>query len=276
MLKYVGFKPFSEKKYKKVLELIKCMHILAALILVHKLFFKTKHKQIFMKKIILSLVAAATLLATTVNAQTTTEADYKPAAGDNTLELQLAPLGAAPFSMGGIRYRRFLDATTALRATVYLGYTSSTEVTQQADEFPGAQELKTKNSSFEIGIRPGIEKHLAGTSRLSPYFGGELDFAIKTSKEKEEVQAGTDVEENVIKNEDGFTRFGLNGIFGADYYIAPKVFLGAELGFGFAFTKDSKTVTEPAGGGDTVTEKGGGSFILAPNVLAQFRLGIVF
>ena len=49
MLKYVGFKPFSEKKYKKVLELIKCMHILAALILVHKLFFKTKHKTLYEK-----------------------------------------------------------------------------------------------------------------------------------------------------------------------------------------------------------------------------------
>lgn len=223
-----------------------------------------------MKKIILSLVAAATLLATEVNAQ-----DYKPAAGDNTLELQLAPLGAAPFSMGGIRYRRFLSETTALRATVYLGYTSNTEITQQADEFPGAEELKTRTSSFEIGLRPGIEKHFAGTDRLSPYIGGELDFAMKTSKEKEEVQSGSDVEENVIKNEDGFTRFGLNGVFGADYYIAEKVFLGAELGFGFAVTKDSKTVTEPAGG-ESTTEKGGGSFTLAPNVLAQFRLGIVF
>jgi len=223
-----------------------------------------------MKKLILSVVAAATLLATEVNAQ-----EYKPAAGDNTLELQLAPLGAAPFSMGGIRYRRFLDATTALRATVYVGYTNTSEVTTQ--EGPGQEELRTRNSSFEIGLRPGIEKHFEGTSRLSPYFGGELDFAIKTTKEKEEVGGtpGVAVEENIVKNEDGYTRFGLNGIFGADYYIAEKVFLGAELGFGLSYTKDAKTVTEPAGGSSS-TEKGGGSFTIAPNVLAQFRLGIVF
>jgi hypothetical protein len=30
MLSNVGFKAFSEKKYKKVLDVIKCMHILAA------------------------------------------------------------------------------------------------------------------------------------------------------------------------------------------------------------------------------------------------------
>lgn len=223
-----------------------------------------------MKKIILSLVAAATLLATEVNAQ-----DYKPAAGDNTLELQLAPLGGAPFSMGGIRYRRFLDETTALRATVYVGYTNSTDITTQAG--PGQEELRTKNSAFEIGLRPGIEKHLAGTTRLSPYIGAELDFAIKTSKEKEEVggAGGAAVETNVTKNADGFTRFGLNGVFGADYYVAEKVFLGAELGFGFSYRKDSKVVSEPAGGG-SFTSKRGGEFTLAPNVLAQFRLGVVF
>lgn len=45
MLPYVGFGPFSEKKYKKILDVMKCMHILAALILVHKTFLKLNTKQ---------------------------------------------------------------------------------------------------------------------------------------------------------------------------------------------------------------------------------------
>ncbi len=203
---------------------------------------------------------------------------YKPAAGDKTLELQFAPLGGAPFSMGGIRFRQFMSETTALRATVYLGYTRSSEITQEADSDAKLEQLKKAESAFEIGIRPGFEKHLGGTSRLSPYYGAELDLAIRNTSEVQDVQTGeTKVEKGKTRNGDGFKRFGLNAIFGADYYIAEKVFLGAEMGFGLAFTKDSKTVNVATDGKKTESKMGkGGDFAFGPNVLAQFRLGIVF
>lgn len=95
-----------------------------------------------MKKIILSVaVAVATILSTEVSAQ-----DYKPAAGQNTLELQLAPLGANPFSMGGIRFRHFMSETSALRATVYVGYMNETTITTQ--ESTGQKELKREKLFF--------------------------------------------------------------------------------------------------------------------------------
>jgi opacity protein-like surface antigen len=227
-----------------------------------------------MKKIILSVaVAVAALLTTEVSAQ-----EYKPAAGQNTLELQLAPLGANPFTMGGIRFRRFTSETSAIRATVYVGYMNETEIKTQ--EGPGQKELKIKNSSFEVGLRPGIEKHFAGTDRLSPYIGAELDFAIKTSTKKEDNggAGGSDVTVTTTKNDDGFTRFGLNGVFGADYYVAEKVYLGAELGFGFSYSKESAVKVSDTAPGFVAPDdvKGGSTFAIAPNVLAQFRLGIVF
>lgn len=203
---------------------------------------------------------------------------YKPVAGDKTLELQFAPLGGAPFSMGGIRFRQFMSETTALRATVYLGYTRSSEITQEADSDAKLEQLKKAESAFEIGIRPGFEKHLGGTSRLSPYYGAELDLAIRNTSEVQDIQTGeTKVEKGKVRNADGFKRIGLNAIFGADYYVAEKVFIGAEMGFGLAFTKDSKTVNVATDGKKTESKLNkGGDFAFGPNVLAQFRLGIVF
>lgn len=118
---------------------------------------------------------------------------------------------------------------------------------------------------------------------MSPYVGAEVDFAVKTSTKRTE-NGGTDGVNNgditvhKVKNADGFTRVGLNAVFGADYYVAEKVFLGGELGFGFSYTKDSKTKETDTADGYVAPDpvKGGSTFSIAPNVLAQFRLGIVF
>jgi hypothetical protein len=226
-----------------------------------------------MKKIIL----AATLLAVSLTTFAQDET-IKPTSGENTLELQFAPLGGSPFSMGGIRYRKFTSETMALRATVFVGYTNTSTLKQEEDKDLNQIKLKNASSSFEIAIRPGVEFHLAGTSKLSPYYGAELDIAVRQTRDKVQTQnIDNGVDKAVTRNADGFTRLGLNGIFGADYYVAPKVFLGAELGFGLAYKKDSKEVFVPAKGDKIETKTGkGGTFNLAPNVLAQFRLGIVF
>lgn len=46
MLSYVHIRHIYRKKYKNVLDPIKCMHILAALILVHTLFLKLNKTQL--------------------------------------------------------------------------------------------------------------------------------------------------------------------------------------------------------------------------------------
>lgn len=226
-----------------------------------------------MKKVIF----AATLLAASLTTFAQDET-IKPTSGENTLELQFAPLGGAPFSMGGIRYRKFTSETMALRATVYIGYSNSSSLSQEENSSLNHVKLKSASSSFEIGLRPGVEMHFAGTSKLSPYYGAELDLAVKNTRSKGEVQnANNGVDKNITKNAGGYTRLGLNGIFGADYYVAPKVFLGAELGFGLSYKKEAKEVFVPANGPKVETKTGkAGTFNLAPNVLAQFRLGIVF
>lgn len=222
-----------------------------------------------MKKFILALALGSAVVA---NAQ---DSEFKPNAGSNNLEFQFAPLGGSPIGISGIRFRRFTTPTSAMRANVFLGINHTSTITQDADN-NGAKELKTKETTIDFSVRPGIEKHFSGTDRLSPYVGAEVDLGIRTSSKKQEVQNGTDVAENKIKNETGAFRFGINAVAGFDFYFAKKLYLGAELGFGVALNTPLKTKTTSAS--TTVESKvdKDNTINFGPNVVSAIRLGYIF
>ncbi len=230
-----------------------------------------------MKKVLLSIFTAAGIVFT-ASAQDESSSVMKQESGNRNLEVQFAPLGGSPISIGGIRYRAFLSDQTAYRATVFIGYSSESTITQQENSGASLKELKDTDNSFTISLRPGYEKHFNGTKRLSPYVGGEIDFALQTSSSETQSQPAADVVSTTIKGQDGFVRFGLNGFAGVDYYIAQKLYLGTELGFGFSLTSNSDVTVESDAPGFTAPDpqKQGSSFNLGPNVLGQIRLGFLF
>lgn len=205
--------------------------------------------------------------------------DFKQKGGDNNLQLLFAPFGSNPISLNeGITYRRFLkDGTMAVRLSLSVNSSKHTDVLQQADDtlsfpkqinyyspFPGPDinlvtgmnpeaNLVTKESGFSI--RPGFEKHLAGTERLSPYFGAEIVFSSSKTKMTRDtivVSDFTTTLTDTISNDVtisapwttrslgttyGSKTFGVNLIAGMDYYFTKNLSLGAEFGFGFYSTK---------------------------------------
>ncbi len=221
-----------------------------------------------MRKLI--IVALALTSAVALNAQDV----YKQTGGEQNLEFQFAPLGGSPIGISGIKYRKFTDANTAWRAEVFLGFGSTTDVTlaNNAEN----TELRDRNSNFDISIAGGIEKHWTGTDRLSPYYGGVVSLGFgNTNSRSEFLGTGTDVEENTTKN--GSLTVGLNALAGMDFYFADNIYLGAELGFGLAFTTMFDTVSESTVEGvDAVETPNGGSFNIGPNVLPRIRLGFLF
>lgn len=228
-----------------------------------------------MKKVLLLLMSVATIVVS--NAQEENDGSgFKPIGSDKTLEVQFAPLGGSPINIGGIKIRSFRSATSALRLNVFLGYSSESDITQQEDgDF---EELKDVSSEFNIVLRPGVETHFSGTDRLSPYFGSEVVIGLQLTGDKSEYQDGNDIEYTKEKN--GTFTFGINGLAGVDLYVAKRLYLGAELGFGLAFDKELATRTkysdEDAEPDSNDPIKNGGSFNLGPIVNGQIRLGWVF
>ncbi|MBK7298022.1 MAG: hypothetical protein IPI91_15940, partial [Flavobacteriales bacterium] len=69
-----------------------------------------------------------------------------------------------------------------------MGFQNKTTITQDEDGESDMLELKDKESSITIAVQPGLEKHMTGTDRLSPYIGGYLDLSFTNKNTKKETQ----------------------------------------------------------------------------------------
>lgn len=206
-------------------------------------------------------------------------AQMKPAAGTKTLEVNFTPLGGSPISISNIRLRSFSSETSALRLGIGLNYSS--DKTNTGTTSDGKTTLFTTNTVTNINLRPGIEKHMAMSDRVSPYMGAELDLAFQSTSDKteNETPAGSNtVETTTVTGANGYTRFGLNALAGVDVHLVKGLYMGAELGFGLQYVANSDSKTSSTVAGFTAPEptKRGSSINFGPNVNAAIRLGWMF
>ena len=237
-----------------------------------------------MKRHLLAVTAFVAAIASTQ-----AQEQYRPVGGEGNLELMIAPLGGSPVTMAGIKYRHFGSATSAMRLGVFLGYQNKTTITQDENSVTKDLELKKKNSGITIAIQPGIEKHMTGTDRLSPYIGGYVDLNFTTTNKKDESQMTLSNGDFILgssQTKGGSLGLGLNAVAGFDYYLAKSLYFGTELGFGFAANMPMKNkfedvvLNDDATGTKTVSVDGKkdnvSSIQVGPNVVGQFRLGWIF
>jgi len=233
----------------------------------------------------------------------------KQTGGEKNLQVLLAPLGGSPITINGISFRKFNSTGDgAFRLNLFLGFTHTTDILSQANDSgsngtilgAGNPETQRKSSGMTISLRPGYEKHFGGTDRLSPYIGAEALFTITSLTVDSEYAVGNGDKNTaatawqtltteatgkgtVLGNTVG-TTIGLNLIAGADYFIAKDLHLGVEFGWGFATTSkpDAKSqrldtdVNSAVIVKDNPTQVQGSSWTIAPNAIAQFKLGWLF
>jgi hypothetical protein len=229
-----------------------------------------------MKKVILSI---AVVLACVAGASA-----QKQTGGEKNLEVQFAPLGGNPVSISGIRLRLFNSESSAIRIGFNVSNSSNTEITQEADADLDLLDLEDNNREFTFTIRPGYEKHFAGTDRLSPYVGAEILFSVTRTTDEIQSQWSNNDGQEQLQTETttgGFNTFGINLVAGTDFYFADNIYLGAEIGFGFARTGDVESevsydnAPEGLDGGTStvgnVTNSGFGA-----NFQGSLRLGWLF
>ncbi len=231
-----------------------------------------------MKKrvLIIAAIAAAVFTSNEVNAQ-----DFKPAGGEKNIEVNFKPLGASPISINTLRFRYFTAADMAIRVGISVTSSNETE-TKLGGNADGKGELEDVDKSFGFAINPGVEMHFEGTDRLSPYWGAELQFS--TLSRTQTGQAYDAALAKTVEGETttGETTFGLNLLIGADWYFTKSMYMGTEVGFGFASTSEADTETTkgghtaPADAALSTTDPGDSSFKLGPNFNSSIRLGFLF
>lgn len=170
----------------------------------------------------------------------------------------------------------FIDDKTAFRGILRLGFGNVTQienindVTATPPTYPASYptvEDKWAAKSTTIGIGAGYEMR-RGKTRLQGYYGADLMVWVSSESDKYTygnnltnlvtVNAGTttDFGSNIVGdgygntgrilvNKEGMTfGVGVRGFIGAEYFLFPKIALGAEYGWGFGFQKAGKSTTE--------------------------------
>ncbi len=240
------------------------------------------------------------VIALVAGVATATQAQYRPAGGEKSLEVNFAPLGGNPVSISGIKLRSFSSQESAFRLGLFIGVSNSKTITQDEDTNDDGEqialELADTDRSFSIAIQPGIERHLTGTDRLSPYLGGfvNIGYTSTTSITENQIELGDVGDPNLSvgssTSRGGTLNLGLNAVAGFDYYVAEHLYLGSEIGFGFAFNRDLVNKVEDVyaelnDAGDRYVERteenestvgNKSSWQIGPNVIAQLRLGWLF
>lgn len=218
-----------------------------------------------MKKLFL---VGALALFSAVSAQ-----EFKPTAGDVTVDLGVAGglgnttinLPDQGFGTGAMfKARYFKTENIAYRGTLFVGNINETD-----NSVPN---VKEESHFYGFGLGFGMERHFTGTERLSPYVGGDVLLGYSSMNMKSTEISTGDVQE--LKGP-GVFRFGVRGVFGADYYIAKRVFLGVEAGLGLMYESEGDTTFKSTGNADVVT-KGGSSFRITPEVVTGIRVGFAF
>lgn len=235
------------------------------------------------------LILAAVFVAGTVMSQDLTSKKgelYLPEAGDYAIGIDAAPflnyfgnfiggngLNAAPtfnshplVAGGGatshtIAGKMVVDANTAYRANVRIGFTNATTKTMVADATssdPDAMvEDKSKVSNMGINLGAGLEKR-RGNTRLQGIYGAQAQLALTSGKTTNEFgNAIADVGgSRVTENKQGSTfTFGVAGFAGVEYFFAPKMSVGGEYLWGLAISSTGAgEVTTETTDGSTTTE----------------------
>jgi hypothetical protein len=248
---------------------------------------QTKNQN-FMKKNtfqLLTLIALLLFFSTSLFAQddsTSTEEVWKAEWPQVTVEYQFAPWSPTPLAIENLRMRYFLDYYLALRAGLILDMTMDKKSTD-----PVGSATLSKNA-FKIGAKAGLEFHFEGTKRLAPYWGFELMFAMRSVTEKTDDGAGTTLTQKgawsdvagigigIDQANRGYTQFGAMPLLGADFYLAPRLYVGAELGLMYQTTIFKEVTFEATGLTTTTLQKSDSQHSIKIDANRLIRLGYVF
>jgi hypothetical protein len=155
----------------------------------------------------------------------------------------------------------YVSATQAYRVRFHMNNSTTSTTTFGDDPLDTSgdpaniqlQKSKTGTSSYLVGA--GMEMR-RGKNRLHGFYGGEalLGFDSEKTKTSYDISYNTAAADagymsigssRVLSDKSGMAiTFGARGFIGVEYFVLPKISLGAEYGFGLYMTTDPRGKTE--------------------------------
>lgn len=175
-----------------------------------------------MKKLITSVFALA-LTFSVANAQ-----DNTPKSGDWSLGTDAAPvLNYVGNLISGTAESPSVDFTDGMSLSGKLFTDDMTAWRASADLYLMSD--STEAGSFRLGVGLGKEFR-KGTSNLQGYYGYQAELAISSD---------TDLAGEKTSN----MSFGASGFIGVEYFVRPKMGIGAEYSYGLSYDNSDSNFT---------------------------------
>ena len=176
------------------------------------------------------------------------------------------------FKAPTIYFKYFLSEDAALRAKLHLGFNSDKTRTQvpEVGTTNGEVDDVVTNSSNGLGISVGYEMR-RGYGRLQGFFGPEIGLGFSSSNKSYDwgnriSQYNTISSRKLKETNPSEFNFKVGGFAGVEYFVAPKLSIGGEVGLGLGFGSEGKSQIETEGWDSTNrdvrinrTKSGGGS-----------------
>jgi len=184
-----------------------------------------------------------------------------------------------------LRVRYFLNDNIAARVQLGLGDGLGTAMSESHTYFENADGTGNEGTldinRMNWNAQVGGEYHLAGTDRMSPYFGLGINFGGGSSAATgTSYNPSTDeYDANLNFARDGkYSMFGVGVFAGMDFYVFKNMYVGLELGLNFSSYNYSDvtseiTVMSPSTVMKTVTPGYTKTYLSTGASSAAFRLG---
>ena len=248
-------------------------------------------------KFILSTFVACIAAFSTYAQNAPTDSDTLKARKNNwATELNINPFKgelSLNNSLNQIKFRKFIADNFALRLGFNANRIGST-IESGSPYGTTPTIIKNERSSTTVGLNFGIEKHLSGTRRLSPYLGADLAFVDKSSNQ--ELTNGSNKTtikgawrtsnyvpgpnggyQQIDESEEAYFSYGINLTSGFDFYISRHFFFGYEFSFGFNSIKfkDIEVTNSGSTSNNTFSDSKNTAFHFGSNLFNGIRLGYV-
>ena len=189
-----------------------------------------------------------------------------PGTNDFMIEINFNPFGDdGVFSFENLQTKYWINDRTGLRFGLQLDYKSNSTT---ENDYLSYEKYKptVSEKSFLLGFRPGIEFRILQESKISPYWGVEFPYVNRFSNSEYEEYPSSNEKAKVITSVDGgwreieyhyiktlnysyyskevsyeveraYSSYGLNLLFGSDFYVISNLYMGFELGVGYKMSK---------------------------------------
>jgi len=156
-----------------------------------------------------------------------------------------------PMTISG---KYFVSSDKAYRGMVRLGFNSNTDKDFRGN---GSEDDELSTTTINIGIGGAIEMR-RGKGRLQGYYGPMAMINLSSQNQEWEYDGNNPaVAGDLIENKSGTTiGVTVGGLAGAEYFFAPKISVGAEIGWGINFQTqgDGEITVADGAGGETTTD----------------------